>query len=134
MVAFANPMPMLLFASILSLILFLVLNFSLGAPSEYCWGSDECIQNCIPSTATLTSVCCDTNCVPALPSGQCLQTYQLDGAVVTCTCVEQTQCIYAADSRYSNLSWLFLLLSIICGQAFVLKRSRDAQSSTPPVR
>jgi len=96
-----------------SLILFLVLNFTLGAPSEYCWGSDNCVINCVPSSAVLTAMCCGGNCSPTASSNQCIQTYTSNGITTSCSCLESMQCIFTADSRFSNLAWLFLLLCIL---------------------
>ena len=105
------------FGIISCLVLFLILNFTLGAPAEYCYGSDNCAINCVPSTAdnVLLSMCCEEHCGALNPGTlTCIQTYRTPtSASSTCTCMESLQCNYAADSRFSNLSLVFLLLAMV---------------------
>jgi len=113
-----------------SLVLFFVINFSVGKPQEYCWGSDNCVVNCVPATAKLTAMCCEEHCNPPAQATVCIQTFTpaMNNSSSTCTCLESLQCIFAADSRFSNLAWFFLLIAIATG-LFIFTEIRTSSAS-----
>ena len=123
------------------LILFLILNFTLGAPAEYCYGSDNCAVNCVPATGLLISMCCEAHCGVQNPGTlTCIQTYvNAAGSSNTCNCMESMQCNFAADSRFSNLSLVFLLFAMILTNNLLTLRSSfqiekpTIQAGLPPV-
>ena len=112
------------------LVLFLILNFTLGAPAEYCYGSDNCAIPCVPSTGLLTSMCCEEHCGAQNPGTlTCIQTYVVNSNTKnTCTCMESMQCNFAADSRFSNLALVFLLLAMVFTHNLLTLRSDTLRS------
>ena len=97
------------------LVLFLILNFTLGAPAEYCYGSDNCAVNCVPTGALVTSMCREEHCGSSNPGTlTCIQTFvTAANTIAQCNCMESMQCNFAADSRFSNLSLVFLLFAMV---------------------
>ena len=115
------------------LFMFLVLNFTLGAPAEYCYGSDNCAINCVPADAQLIYMCCEEHCGALNPGTlTCTQTYvNLNETTTTCNCMESMQCNFAADSRFSNLSLAFLLLAMVLTHHVLNLRSDKMAGSQP---
>jgi hypothetical protein len=124
-----------LFSIIGCFIMFLILNFRFGAPAEYCYGSDNCAINCAPSDAQLTSMCCEDHCGTNNPGGlTCIQTYvSSTNTVGQCNCMESMLCNFAADSRFSNLALVFLLLAMVFTHNLLNLGSYKGTGSLPSV-
>jgi len=96
-------------------IAFVAINFSLAKPAEICFGSDNCVVNCLPSTATLIAMCCENHCSPQAPTATCIQFYTATpgSAQTTCNCVESKTCQFLANQAFSNLAVACLLLGLL---------------------